>query len=242
MTATPIHLHAWNLFPWLLRTFSLRKYPGNTRDRACEWLRFPDWLEHAQTARAITKKRRLKRSELCKPRYLRNVNSCRNGTCKEDNIVYTYIYAPLILLRVPTGSPSIFMTFFFYFSPPSFFPLLARRIGQERSRIKYQLYFPSDSILKISLSPRLLQYQRPWNFNEIIFSFLWKIILSVLWFQHICISTFIFRDNFLNICFTKFFYYLSEERNTLLLIFTKSYKYWINFIIICMRKIGKFSY
>lgn len=88
----PIHLHARNLFPWVLRTFSLRIYPGNTRDRACEWLRFPDRLEHAQTARAITKKRRLKRSELRKPRYLRNVNTRRNGTCKEDNIVYIYIY------------------------------------------------------------------------------------------------------------------------------------------------------
>lgn len=90
----------------------------------------------------------MERSELCEPRYLRNVNSRRNGTYEEDNIVYTYTYTPLISLRVPTGSPSIFVTFFFYFSPSSSFPLLARRIGQEWSRMKYQLYFPSDSILK----------------------------------------------------------------------------------------------
>jgi len=98
LTATTIYLYVRNLSPWILRIFSLRKYPSNTRNRACEWLRFLDGLEHAQIARAITKKRHLKRSNLCKLRYLRNVNSRRNGTCKEDNIVYTYMYTPLILL------------------------------------------------------------------------------------------------------------------------------------------------
>lgn len=73
--------------------FSLRKYPANTRNRACEWLRFPDWLEHAQIARARDNKEekasttRLEREASCvKPRYLRNANSRRNGTCERDNI------------------------------------------------------------------------------------------------------------------------------------------------------------
>lgn len=159
---TPIHLHARNLFPWVLRMFSLRKYPGNTRNRACEWLRFPDWLDHAQTARVITKERRLKRSELCKPRYLRNVNSRRNGTCKEDNITYTYIYTPLILFRVPTGLPSIFVTFLLLSTIILSFTRASHRSGtvSHKISITFSIEYDTESfvIIKIVAIATTMEY------------------------------------------------------------------------------------
>lgn len=95
----------------------------------------------------------MKRSELCELRYLRNVNSRRNGTCKEDNIVYTHICTlPWSYSRVPTSSSSIFVTFFFYFSLPSSFPFTraSHRSGMvpHKIPITFSIGFNIESVIR----------------------------------------------------------------------------------------------
>lgn len=116
-------------------------------DRACEWLRFSDWLELRANCTSVNKEEASttseRKRELCEPRYLRNANSFRNGTCKEDSIS-----TPLIMFRVSTAQPRIYMTFFLllFIVPLFFFTHAMYRSGMISN---YQLYILLDFILKV---------------------------------------------------------------------------------------------